>query len=347
MRAALGTAAVLVLVLPAACRRPHPGPASRTWTAMYTFATLTLGEADSDRLDACAGAMRDTLRALERKLSSFDAASDVSRLNDNAGSPVPVSAATRDVLALSRTYSEVSAGAFDITVPPLMALWGFRGGQRPAALPAAEAVAAALALVDWQAVELTAGGARLARPGMRVDLGGIAKGYAVDVCFDALRARGAQDVLVNLGGNLRCAGRPEPGRAWRVGVRDPFDPDGLLGTLALDGERALATSGNYERFVEIEGVRYAHIMDPRTGRPVSGMAGVTVLSSSAAEADAVSTALFVAGLEGAAGILARLPDCEVLLVPDRQPAELWVTPGFRSRFTPDGPCGSRMRDLGR
>jgi len=168
-----------------------------------------------------------------------------------------------------------------------------------------------------------------------VDLGGIAKGYAVDVCYDRIYALGGRDFMVDLAGNLRCCGQGRSGRPWNVAVRNPFDAERHLGTIQLTDGLATASSGNYERFVEIAGRRYCHILDPRTGRPCEGMAGTTVICANATEADAMSTALFVLGPAQSVDVLRRMPRCEALFVPDEQPLRILVTPGFRSRFHPD------------
>jgi thiamine biosynthesis lipoprotein len=199
-------------------------------------------------------------------------------------------------------------GAFDPTVNPLMRLWGFRGGETRTAPPGDDEIAAALERVGWSHVALVktlVGGMSvfMGRSGMEIDLGGIAKGAAVDFAFDRLRAAGYRDFMVNLGGNIRVSGRPEPGRdEWRVAIRDPANPDATVGdpVILQDGE-AVATSGSYERFVEIGGVRYSHIIDPRTGRPAGRAGSVSVVAPTAAEADAYSTASFVQGLGAADG----------------------------------------------
>jgi thiamine biosynthesis lipoprotein len=273
--------------------------------------------------------------AVDRRLSTYIPTSEISRLNAVAGrAPMALSGDTLKLLALAAHYGDVSGGAFDVTVAPLMALWGFRDGELPTALPDRAWVGEVLPLVNYRLIEHDEDGVRLPRRGMRVDLGGIAKGHAVDLAFDRLQAEGRDSMLVNLGGNMRGSGEAATGRAWRVGVRNPFSRGELLGTVALSDGRAVATSGNYEKFVEIDGQRYAHVMDPRTGSPVKGMAGVTVLSRTAVEADALSTALFVSGMDGAGEILANTPDVEVLFVPDRQPVEIHLTPGFAQYFTP-------------
>jgi thiamine biosynthesis lipoprotein len=187
----------------------------------------------------------------------------------------------------------------------------------------------------------------LDKAGARIDLGGIAKGYAVDVCYRKLRDIGARDVMINMGGNIRCMGRGRRHRPWTIGVQSPFERDRLVGTVALSDGMALATSGHYEKYVVIEGRRYAHVIDPRTGRPVQGMAGVTVLGSTAAEADALSTALFVAGLRESEAILANTPGASALFIPDEQPMRILVTPGMKEHFTPHPDIASCVRVTGK
>jgi len=301
---------------------------------MGTFATVRVpGHAPED-LGLCADTTCDTFARLEQTLSIYAPESDIARLNRAAGNaPVPVPAAAREVLSLAVQYAERSQGAFDPTVTPLLRLWGFSGGTTPEQPPDPAAIHRTLQLVGYRHLVLTNGTAGLTRAGMAVDLGGIAKGYAVDVAFRAVKAQIGAGFLIDLGGNIRCRGQAQPGRPWTIGVRNPFDREQLLGTIRLPDDFAVATSGNYERFVTIGGRRYAHILDPRTGLPVEGMAGVSVLAPTAAEADALSTALFVLGPDRSRSILAGRPACEALFVPDQTPVELWITPGLRDHFT--------------
>ncbi len=323
-----------LLFLALSCRR-EAGPVSRQWEAMGTFASVSVPAGATDTLSPCVTEASACFAEFNALFSTYSETSEISRLNRAAGvAAVTVSSPTGEMLRLARHYGELTHGAFDISVAPLMQLWGFRGGNPPTALPDAARLEGLLPLVDYRRVELSEGSARLPLEGMRVDLGGIAKGFAVDACFDRLVRAGYGEVLINLGGNMRGRGSAAPSRAWRVGVRHPFDRSKLVGALALPDGRAVATSGNYEKFMEVDGQRYAHIMDPRTGFPVQGMAGVTVLSRSAVEADALSTALFVAGMQGAGEILARAPGSEALLIPDRRPIEIHITPGFAAHFTP-------------
>jgi len=302
---------------------------------MGTFASVSVPAAAQDALPDCFSKTSTIFAGCDRLLSTYIETSEISRINRLSGSrPVVVSHRTAELLKLARHYGDISNGAFDISITPLMRLWGFREGEPPTSLPASADLEELLPLVGYRAIELGERTVRLPQKGMRIDLGGIAKGYAVDTAFDALVAAGHGDTLVNLGGNMRGRGLAAPDRAWRVGVRNPFDRAQLLGAVALPDGWAVATSGNYEKFVEIDGKRYAHIMDPRTGLPVQGMAGVTVLSRLGIEADALSTALFVVGMDGAKAILDQAPDSEALLIPDRRPIEIHVTPGFAKHFTP-------------
>jgi thiamine biosynthesis lipoprotein len=201
-----------------------------------------------------------------------------------------------------------------------------------------------LARTGWRHLQVQETTASLTQPGMFIDLGGIAKGYAVDRVMEALDLNNYPVVLMDLGGNVRCRGEPRPGIPWRIGVRNPFDRDELVGVLRVPSGMAVATSGNYERFVEINGERYTHIIDPRTGWPVKGMASVTVVSPDGTESDALSTALFVAGAKDARNILARLPGNEALFIPDEQPPRLLASPGFRRIFEPLPQWAPRFAD---
>ena len=307
---------------------------------MGTIATLTTAGSDNQRLDEFAPAVKMRCAGLETALSVFNPDSDISRLAQNAGGkPVAVSLETAELLSLAGRYGRISRGAFDPTVGPLVKLWGFSGGEVPAELPDASSIATALAQVGYAniIVDATSAGepkARLARPGAAIDLGGIAKGYAVDECHAELLANGAERAMVDLGGNIRCIGAASPERSWRIGVRNPFRRDEIIGSLDLLSGMAVATSGNYERFVTIDGERFSHLVDPRTGYPAKGMAGVTVLAPTAVEADAMSTALFVLGPAEGCAALEATPGCLALFVPDEQPVHILLTPGMRDLFTP-------------
>lgn len=343
IRPALAAAA---LALAAAGCRPQP-PAHEEFTVMGTVASIMVEPGRRSELGRYTAIARAVFDEVNQRMSLYRDDSELAGLNRAAGgTPVTVSPGLRDVLLLSKRYSELTGGAFDVTVAPLVRLWGFSGGARPDGVPDAERIRAALALVGSDRLTVDGDRARLSTPGMMIDLGGIAKGYAVDVCVARLLEAGATNFLVNLGGNMRAIGHPRRGDAWRIGVRNPFRRDETIGTLRLESGQAVATSGNYERFIEIDGKRYTHIIDPRTGMPLVGMAGVTVTAPTAGDSDGLSTGLFILGVERGTALVRTQPGAGALFVPDSQPPTAYVTPEFAARFDPVPAWRDRVRIVG-
>lgn len=322
-----------------------PPPVTRNGMGMGTFLAVTLPHAASGRLESAFSLATNRLESLENMMSRYRPGSEVSRINALSGLDAQaLSPETYEVLQHASYFHRLSLGAFDITVGPLMAAWGFNRGRASAEYPDERVLADALEHVGCGRLFLSDQAAFL-EEGMEIDLGGIAKGYAVDRILSDIAGLGLTNALVNLGGNIRALGRPSAKLPWRISVRNPFKADEPLGVLNLESGMALATSGNYERFVVINGERVAHIMDPRSGRPVRGIAGVTVLAPTALEADALSTALFVLGPEAGAALIRRLPGRAALFVPDRQPAEAMATAGFLERFTPNPTAAAKVERL--
>lgn len=262
---------------------------------MGTLFRIVAYGAEAERVRVAADAAFARVAALDAALSDWDEASELSRLSAaSAGgptAPIPVSEDLFRVLAFARTVSSATDGAFDVTVGPCVRLW--RRSARQGTLPTRERLDAARAAVDWRAVELddAARTARLARADMRLDLGGIAKGYGVDRAAAVLAGWGVTRGLVNVGGDLMALGVGPEG-PWRVGVRDPRDPDGIVETLSLEDE-AVATSGDYLRYFEHGGRRWHHLLDPSTGAPrISTLHTVTVRARDVRTADAAATAAF-------------------------------------------------------
>jgi len=277
------------------------------------------------------------LRGVEAAMSAWLEDSEIARLNQAPeGREIPLSRETLDVLRLSREAYEFTGGAFDITCRPLIELW--REAGRRGALPSPAEIEAARAASNWARLELTERGAIKRAAAARVDLGGIAKGYAIDRALDTLRAGGALGGLVDAGGDLRCFGKPPAGgERWIVDVRNPFG-GAPLGRLNLSAGRAVCTSGDYARYVEIEGRRYSHIMDPRTGQPVRDAPSVTVVARSATLADVWATALSALGPEEG---FARLPDeIEAMMVlGGADHFRLLATSGFHALYE-EGAAGA-------
>ena len=229
---------------------------------------------------------------IEALMSTYRESSEISRVNRNAAtSPVPVTTELYSLVELSLAMSELTRGAFDITYDSVGQLYDFRREQRPGE----PEIEARLAAVDYRFVSLDPAGQSIAfqQDGVRINLGGIAKGYAVESVITLLREEGVEHALATAGGDTRLLGdrRDKP---WVVGIRDPDDEAGVVTRLGLMNE-AVSTSGDYERFFVADGVRYHHILDPGTGRSASGLRSATVVGPDATMTDGLSTSVFVLG----------------------------------------------------
>ena len=275
------------------------------------------------------------VRQVDRDMSVYRPHSDIGRLNRASGRDVAVGRHTAAVLQASLETGRDSGGALDVTITPLLKQWGFYGAREEA--PGSRQLEAALALVDYRRVHVddAHGTVRLGRRGMQLDVGGIAKGFAVDLALAALRAQGVQSGMVNAGGDLGLLGRHPDGDPWVVGVQHPLSPARLLMTLSLD-RGAVATSGNYLRYRVYSGRRYGHLLHPRHGYPADTALSMTVVATTAMRADALATAAMVMGRDGLAW-LGGQPGVEAVMVsrspsrPDRLVA--YASRGLRDRIT--------------
>ena len=237
-------------------------------------------------------AIAEVLR-IEAKYSRYRDDSVVSRINAAAGGEaVPIDEETERLLDFAAACHAQSEGAFDPTSGVLRRAWRFDVPQ----VPDDAALAPLLALIGWQHVERSPGRVRLPRRGMELDFGGFGKEYAVDRAAAVLREAGEAHALVNLGGDLAILGPQPDGSPWRVGIQHPREPGALIAKLPV-ASGALATSGDYERYVEIDGVRHCHVLDPRTGRSARGLRSVTVHAPSCLVAGATTTIAMLKGRE--------------------------------------------------
>lgn len=255
---------------------------------------------------------------LESLLSDYRPASELSRVSAAAGSGewVAVSADTERVLRLGQRFAAETNGAFDMTAGAAVDLW--RAARREGKVPSAEAVARAAGLVDWRALEVKAGAARLPRAGMRLDPGGIAKGDAAERAVKAVKRAGIPCVLVALAGDVAAGDAPPGEAAWRVDVRVDGKKVGLVRLV----NACVSTSGDTEQFIEAEGVRYSHVIDPRTGWGVQHRHAATVVAFEGAAADALATALTVMTWEEAVAFARGGKGITVLL--HRPGEETWA-----------------------
>ncbi|MDX1735719.1 MAG: FAD:protein FMN transferase [Halioglobus sp.] len=245
---------------------------------------------------------------------------DVARINLGAAQgPVTVAEETFRLLQAAMDLAQRSDGKFDISYAALGELWDFRPAEAGPRLPDPEQVRATLERVDYRQLKLDADArsVRFARPGMRIGLGGIGKGYAVDRAVQVLRAGGLDDFVVNAGGDLAVVARLQAGQGdgglWRVGIRHPRNPQQLVAVVPA-ANLSVATSGDYERFFELDGVRYAHILDPDTGYPARLCRSVTVLAGRTYLADALATAVFILGPEHGMALVETQEGVEALII---------------------------------
>lgn len=240
------------------------------------------------------------LQRVNQEMSTYLPDSELSQLNQSgAGQWLNVSPELFEVIRLAQSISEQTQGAYDITVGPLVNLWGF-GPPTPGAegMPSAEEIASARALVGYQNLELNPQDRMLRKKfgGLYIDLSSIAKGYGVDAVADYLESLGITDYLVEIGGEIRARGKSQRGDAWRIAVEKPVPGERAVQKIVNLSDIAVATSGDYRNFVEYNGVRYSHTIDPRLGGPIHhALASVTVLSEKAVTADGWATALMVLG----------------------------------------------------
>ncbi len=281
---------------------------------MATIVTVTARGCPAELLE---GRIREAFAEMDRLaglFSEWNPDSPVSLVNRNAGlTPVRVPTEVLELLSRAAQVSSQTSGSFDVTWAALGDLWRF-GGARAARVPPPAAVKRRRALVDFRDVVLDrdASTAFLRRKGMRLGLGGIGKGDIADAGASLLVSRGVRDVLVAASGDVSARGR-NGDRPWVVAIRDPRRPSRVLGTVELHDE-SISTSGDYERFFMIDGRRYHHVLDPRTGYPAMASESVTVIARRGADADALATGLFVLGPERATAALADDPDVSAVLV---------------------------------
>ena len=298
--------ALIVFVLQ---RGADDAPLVRTRLLMGTVVEIRVHDRDAARFDKAVTEAFAAMAAIEQRMSPHLPDSEISLISA-AAEPIPVSPDTQAVLQIALVVMAASGGAFDPGLGRLIKLWGFAEGEP--SVPSATAIHDALKGTGPGDVRLVDGQLVKADAALALDLGGIAKGYAIDRAIAILAAAGVRHAAVNAGGDLRLLG-DRGGAPWRIGIQHPRRTDDVLARLNL-ADRAVVTSGDYERSFEQNGVRYHHILDPATGTPARTCQAVTVVAADAARADALATAVFVLGPEKGMALLANTPGVEGLIV---------------------------------
>lgn len=254
--------------------------------------------------------------------------SEVAKINQQAGEWVAVSPEVIELIQKSVLYGQLSGGAFDITIGSVIELWGFGSGINR--VPDENELRQASQYVDITKVEIDEERGRVRIPqGTVLDFGGIAKGYAVDLCRQVLKENRVVSAMISAGGDIATIGVKENGNPWRVGIQHPRISTDILAVVSLV-DQTIVTSGDYERFFFEEGVRFHHIIDPATGYPARGVISVTIIADSAADGDPLSTAVFVLGLDQGKELIERLDGIEAVIVDED--GDVWVSSGLKDEI---------------
>ena len=304
---------------------------------MGTFSRVVAIARSEKVARACIAAAFEEQERVNELMSYHNPDSELNAVNREAyHRPVEVDEATFAVLERALHFSELSGGAFDVTIGALGELW--RRAAATDAVPTEAEIAEARSRVGYDKLQLdpNARTVRFAAEGMKIDLGGIAKGFAIDKAVEAMKAAGAIGGMIDIGGDIRCFGRPPKGQqSWRVGLQDPnVAPDDMTAGKPLFVlkvmDRAVTTSGDYRRFATVKGRRQSHIMDTRSGRGADALASVTIIAPDATSADALATAVSVLGLDKGLALIEQVPDTEAILILHGENTNLVFSSGARA-----------------
>lgn len=304
-------------------------PISRNEILMGTVVTVTLYDSnDESILDKVFNKVKD----LESTLSINENGTLVDKINESAGiEPVKVDYDTYTVIKKGLEYAKLSNGLFDISVGPIVKLWNI--GLPEAKVPTPEEIDSKLPLIGYSDVELNDEESTvfLKKQGMMIDLGGVAKGYTADVISDILTEEGVKSAIIDLGGNIFAHGKKVNGDDWRIGIQNPYSDRGdIVGTITVKN-KSIVTSGIYERYIEKDGIKYHHILSPKTGYPYENeIAGITIISDKSSDGDALSTSVFAMGVEEGMKFVNTQEGIDAIFV--TKDNKIYITDGIRDIF---------------
>lgn len=269
---------------------------------------------------------KDEIFKIDRTLDRKDKNSEIFKLNTEKG--VKISKDTLKLIERAKAISEKTNGAFDITIAPVMDLWGFYGQEFK--VPNETEIKDGIEKVDFRNIEITNDGVILNNNNTTIDLGAIAKGYASDIVANTIKSQGVNSAIISLGGNVMAIGNNPDGEKWRVGIQSPDNSSDYIGIINVS-DKAVVTSGGYERYFEENGIRYHHIIDPKTGYSANkGLKSVTVIADSGEYADGLSTALYVLGLDEGIEIWRENRDFDFVFITDDD--KIHITDDIASTF---------------
>lgn len=317
----------VILCLTACSRSSQPTEKKESFFAMDTYITFT---AYGENAESVLSQAREKIAELEQLWSVTDEHSEVYAVNHADGQPVTVRSETTEILSFTLDMASRTGGALEPTIYPVLQAWGFTTGKNR--IPSEQELAELLNKVGYSKVMQNGNTVQLPN-GMMLDLGAVGKGYAGDIIVELMRENGIRSALLDIGGNIQAIGAKPDGGDWRLGIRDPFG-EGNVGVLRIR-DMAVVTSGSYERyFIGEDGKQYGHIIDPSTGYPAeSGLASVAVIAKEGKLCDALSTSLFVMGLDKATEYWRQNGGFDMLLITEN--GEIYLTEGISDSFSID------------
>lgn len=305
-------------------------PLSKSEFLMGTYITISLYD---NKKEEILNEAFDRIKEIENTVSINTSGTEVDLINDKAGiEPVKVSNDTFEIIRRGLYYSNLANGSFDITIGPIVKLWSI--GLPEAKVPTESEIKDKLGYINYRNVELNENDKTifLKEKGMMLDLGSIAKGYTADVIKDILISNKVTSAIIDLGGNILTVGSKLDGSDWKVGVQNPFNNRGeIIGTLSVNS-KSVVTSGIYERFIEKDGVKYHHLLNPFTGYPFDNeIAGVTIISDSSMDGDALSTTIFSKGVEYGLQMIESLEGIDAIFI--TKDKQVYLSSGAKNLFT--------------
>ncbi len=308
----------LILFVGMICRAGLAGqPYKRTLKLMGSRFDITVVANDSAEASGYIDMAVDEIKRIEKLISSWDPNSQTSEINRNAGiKPVKVDPELFSLIERAIRISNLTEGAFDISYASMDKIWKFDGSMTE--MPSVEAIKASVSKVGYQNILLNKDRSTvfLKLPGMKIGFGAIGKGYAADKAKALLMDKGVEAGIINASGDMNTWGRQPDGSDWKVAITNPFDKNKAFALLPLN-QGAVVTSGDYEKYVEFNGVRYAHIINPKTGYPATGIISATVFAPSAELADALATSVFVMGIDVGLDFINQMPGVECIIVDEK------------------------------
>ena len=274
----------------------------------------------------------DKVEEIENLVSLNKEETELQKLNDNAGiKPIKLSDETYNIIKQAYKYSKESEGEYDLTVGPLVKLWNI--GREEAKVPTKDEINQAISKIDYNNIQMNdeTKEVYLTQRGMKIDLGSIAKGYTADEVAKLLKQEGVKQAIIDIGGNIYAMGLKNNTEEWTIGIQDPFSDRGeIVGSVALSN-KSVVTSGIYERYMEKDGVKYHHILNPKTGYPYeSDIAGVTIIADKSIDADALSTVVFTKGIEDGIEFIENQEGAQAIFI--SKDKKIYLTSGIKNNF---------------